>query len=461
MDQYGKPADVPILPRYILSFSGSPKPRLRITKFHPPAEPNRKPEVKTCVEGKVGAGQFEWREGVQALCICLIQYRCYPSGKLEQKLKFEFEGDENHPAKSLDNLLHKVDGSKWLKGMFTTTADSGDLWIKKYFKRRNPNRKDKNENYILQIQDGELPQASIIIELDGKEIGEEERLMELAWNIEDQWLKADGAEKSILAKFKTARKKWKTAYRLRSKQPVGVKAEPKSKMFCRKAFSRQLKQEIDEWFLKATQNPEKSVSYAKLCRQTNKIQAQFVKQTGHWPDVVRGACDLARGYLNPDTVERWKQVYRGIGLLVTTAGGVAIVFGIITAFGIGLGLWASLWAAIAGSTGPLTGGLTLVVGIAAVGGGIFAAIGLDTPQSLSAKAHDVIIKAIDFWADTEEATKQDREAKEKIDAERKKLKSASKNQIPPGKNEPDLMKDMMAYMDDVGKKITDFKWPWT
>lgn len=199
-------AIIPNPPRLTLRFVGKSKPMLRATEFSPPKIRGEQHPPYFCTEGKSGETQFEWRAGVQALCICLIRYLCYPRSSLEKGIKFQFEGGKDHPAKTLDGNVGKANKANcWQQNIFGTNSE-GDCFIIKYIKRKNANPTPKRPNYLLEIQHEELPQESITIELDGKIITDLAPLEKSADAIEDQWYEINPEFKSEWAKIKKARK---------------------------------------------------------------------------------------------------------------------------------------------------------------------------------------------------------------------------------------------------------------
>jgi tetratricopeptide (TPR) repeat protein len=198
-------AAIPNNPRLTLRFVGKEKPALRATEFSPPKIMGEQHPPYRCTEGKSGEGQFEWREGVQALCICLIKYLCCPKSILEKGVKFQFEGGRHHPAKTLDGNIAKANKANcWLQNIFRTDGE-GACRIKKFIQRKNPNPTAKKPNYLLEIQHEELPQGSITIELDGKIITDTTTLEKTADAIEDQWYEIKPQYKSEWGKIKEAR----------------------------------------------------------------------------------------------------------------------------------------------------------------------------------------------------------------------------------------------------------------
>lgn len=226
-------AAIPNNPRLTLRFVGKEKPALRATEFSPPKIMGEQYPPYRCTEGKSGEGQFEWREGVQALCICLIRYICYPKSELEKGVKFQFEGGKHHPAKTLDGNIAKANKANyWPQNIFGTDG-TGACRIKTYIKRKNANPTTKRPNYLFEIQHEELPQGSIAIEMDGKIVTDPTILEKTADAIEDQWFEIKPQYKSEWGKIKEARelrnksrKTKKTKRRNLKKLIIDKKVEP-------------------------------------------------------------------------------------------------------------------------------------------------------------------------------------------------------------------------------------------
>ena len=175
--------------------------------------------------------------------------------------------------------------------------------------------------------------------------------------------------------------------------------------------------QVDILYARATANEQNSMSYHDACKITDYVQTVFREQTEDVPKLVEGACALARGLLNPNKVKQGQDLSRGLGLLLTTAGGIGLVFGLLTALGVGLGIWAHVWAIIAGTTGHITGGITIVLATTMIVAGIYVAVAVQTPQTLSGKVHQVLVDAINSWADVEKAKASDARAKKAIRAQ--------------------------------------------
>mgnify|MGYP001300917911 CR=1 FL=1 len=121
------------------------------------------------------------------------------------------------------------------------------------------------------------------------------------------------------------------------------------------------------------------------------------------PDVVAGALNVARSYLNPRKIEAIKQLKKGLGLLLTTTGGLAVLWGIMVSLGVGASMWASIVTFFAGTGIPVLGPIAIAAGIAAIAAGLYVAIKATSAESLSASAHDAIVKSVNAWAKPNEA----------------------------------------------------------
>jgi hypothetical protein len=153
-------------------------------------ENGEKPDLKASA-GKGGSGSFEWRAGMQALCLCLVRYRCFPNSQLLKGVNFPFPGGKNSPASTLDYVVHKSDlRGCWQINVFGYAAKHCRL--KKYIKRRRTKRKGKIIRYKAEIQHDVFPQESIVIEVNGEEINGLEELQKLGDLIEDQWYETTG-----------------------------------------------------------------------------------------------------------------------------------------------------------------------------------------------------------------------------------------------------------------------------
>jgi hypothetical protein len=164
-------------------------------------------------------------------------------------------------------------------------------------------------------------------------------------------------------------------------------------------------------YLKETQSPHGELSYLGACKLAEMVEREFNAKIGEIPAIIKGACLLARTALNPDKVQMKKDLRKGLGLLIVTAGGLSMIWGMMSAFNI----WTILGVVLAIHS-PVLGPLAMVAGLAVMATGISN----QTPQILSRKAHGLLIEAISNWEDSHAANEKDtvarREMEEKIAA---------------------------------------------
>ena len=84
--------------------------------------------------------------------------------------------------------------------------------------------------------------------------------------------------------------------------------------------------------------------------------------------------------------------------------GILSAFNILTVLGVVLAIHT-----------PFIGPAIFIAGLALVVGGIYAALTKQTPEALSAKAHDLLIEAISNWADDNAAADRDATAKNELE----------------------------------------------
>ena len=162
--------------------------------------------------------------------------------------------------------------------------------------------------------------------------------------------------------------------------------------------AREIQNQLDLLYADTTNNNQNAMSYLDICIITGYVQDAFIKKIGEVPPVVAGACNLARGYMNPDKAGAKDDLRKGIGLLMSAAGGLALVWGILLWAGVGASVWAMAMALIFGTGIPVGGPIAVAAGVVAIAAGVYLALRKKTPTERSAKAHEDLVKAINTWA---------------------------------------------------------------
>lgn len=188
----------------------------------------------------------------------------------------------------------------------------------------------------------------------------------------------------------------------------------------RRELANEIKTQLDLLYAQVTNNQKNAMSYQDICKITDYVSDVFLKKTGEIPKLISGACDVARGFLNPNKISSMNSMRKGLGLLLTTVGGLGLVWGIMVALGVGVSIWASILAFFTGGTFPILGPFAIAAGLAAIVTGVYVAMTFLSPTDLSAKAHDIVVKAIDAWADPKAAAEADKQASTQMAAELKK-----------------------------------------
>ena len=418
-------------PRLVLNFTGWEVPVLQQTEFYPLPETNggRTPGpivFQRTVSQNTPRG-FKWTAGVQALCICLIQYRCHPRDKIATGVPFVFEGDIEQPAKSLAPAFTKQ--AAWICHIFQNklSQEHGSNFYERFIiPLSDLSKPRRNDSLRFKLNHEIIPPETIEIYVGKEEVKDEIRLLELADKLEALWYERHPQYRS---RWETRQKqKQNKQKRETSSEPASIKVVPAkppvspvrqlrpSKLISRKEFVRGLRSAIHLRYAGMTKNPLKAASYRDMRRLTDYIKDCFRDEIGDVPKIVKGACSVAEGLLNPSGIKKIADLQAGLTLLVTAVGGLAIVWGLVIALGVGASIWTTIWATIAGTTGPLTGGLTVVGGVAAIVAGIYFYVSQQTPQDLSDQAFEVICKAIEAWADQKKAVSNDAMVKAKIGA---------------------------------------------
>ncbi|HEV2692218.1 MAG TPA: hypothetical protein VG347_04925 [Verrucomicrobiae bacterium] len=181
------------------------------------------------------------------------------------------------------------------------------------------------------------------------------------------------------------------------------------------AFALKLKAMVDAAYIEEIQSSQNDLSYLGACKITTMVEVECENMIGTFPKIIKGACHLARAFRNPDKAKKKEDMRKGFALLMCAAGGLSIIWGIISMFSI----WTIIGAVLAVHT-PFLGPVMFVAGGALAAYGVYEAIAKETPEALSAKAHDVLIEAISNWADEDTAKAKDATAQAEL-----KLKASS------------------------------------
>jgi hypothetical protein len=174
-------------------------------------------------------------------------------------------------------------------------------------------------------------------------------------------------------------------------------------------FAIKLKARVNEAFAVETQSSKVELYYPGVCKITHTLEEEFAAKAGEFPVIMNGACHLARAFLNPDQIESKGDLKKGMGLLVGTAGGVSIVWGILSVTNIGFVSLALLFG-----IHPMLAPVAILGGVAVAVTGAYTALAKQTPQARLAKAHNVLIEAISNWADEKAAEEKDVAAKQEL-----------------------------------------------
>lgn len=182
----------------------------------------------------------------------------------------------------------------------------------------------------------------------------------------------------------------------------------------RQAIAHDIRTQLDLLYAQVTNNQHNAMSYQDICKITDYLAQAFIQKTGEVPKLIAGACEVARSFLNPDKISSMNDLRKGFGLLLTTVGGLSLLLGILISIGVGAGVWATIVAFFAGPTIPVFGPVAIAAGLAAIVAGVYVALSLLSPTDLSARAHEILVKAIGTWAEPEAAAAADKQATEDI-----------------------------------------------
>jgi hypothetical protein len=170
-------------------------------------------------------------------------------------------------------------------------------------------------------------------------------------------------------------------------------------------FALELKSKVNDLYFREGSNSDSDLSYADVCRITDMMEMAFRTRTKEFPKIIEGACLLARALRNPDKVQTQEHLRKGLGLLLLTAGGFSIICSVLGT----LSIWTVLGVVLAAHV-PFLLPIALLGGLAAAVSGIYTWKMKQTPQALSAKAHNLLLEAISNWADTKAAVEKDKAA---------------------------------------------------
>jgi hypothetical protein len=179
---------------------------------------------------------------------------------------------------------------------------------------------------------------------------------------------------------------------------------------------KNLKHELDAMFALKTNNATGAMSYQDMCQMCDYVEEYFVKNVGETPLIVRHSLEMARGLMSPHKVEMLQHLKNGLGGLLVISGGLGIVFGILSALGVGAGIWAAIVAFVVGPAIPVLGPIAIAVGVGAIALGIYLSIKNIGPKVMTSYTYEkVIIKSLNMWLmSKDELEKEDVKAKEEI-----------------------------------------------
>lgn len=169
-----------------LWFSSSPVVELHRTLFFDPVTGGAD---YGCVRGKlpgafVDCGTFQWTPAVKAISILLL--KAAASGPEKERSAPALIGGVGSPASSLDGALRKQ--PRWLREMFGCTK-SGNARARRLFPRTNSDRRRPGP-VSVNLRGTLLSPEDVTVIIDGDECVSRDRILELAENLEQDWVNA-------------------------------------------------------------------------------------------------------------------------------------------------------------------------------------------------------------------------------------------------------------------------------
>jgi hypothetical protein len=175
-------------------------------------------------------------------------------------------------------------------------------------------------------------------------------------------------------------------------------------------FAIALKAKVNEAYAYEILGSKGVLSYLGVCKITDTVEQEFAAKGVEFPVIIKGACHLARALRNSDKVKTQEDLRKGFALLVTTADGLSIAWGILSM----LNLWTAFWVFVFGIHIPVLGPFAVAGGLATAVAGVYVALARQTPEQLSVKAYDLLTESILNWADEKAAKERDAAAKKAL-----------------------------------------------
>jgi len=113
------------------------------------------------------------------------------------------------------------------------------------------------------------------------------------------------------------------------------------------------------------------------------------------PRKIAAGFDLAESFVHSDKIVGAKLFNKAIAALIVSAGGVALVFSIITALGIGTGLLTSVIVFLSGMNPAAY--VTMPIAVVTVLAGIYLFVFERPPEARASLAYDALRKSMEAW----------------------------------------------------------------
>ena len=162
-------------------------------------------------------------------------------------------------------------------------------------------------------------------------------------------------------------------------------------------------------------NPEGVVTYLDVLRIGDRVREHFDRV----PRRIEGALEVAAGLCNPNKIAGVNSITKGLGAIIASGGGMALMYGVVTVIVSGVSVAApvvpvatglpGIFVAVGGwftghaavtavvTTILWTGPVGIAVGVASLATGIFFIIRQVSPKMRAMLALDVVRKAVAEW----------------------------------------------------------------
>lgn len=178
----------------------------------------------------------------------------------------------------------------------------------------------------------------------------------------------------------------------------------------RKKLADVIKAEVDSLFHHCEKNNlNGEITYLDIVRISDRVIGHF---DGETPAVIANSVEVAQGLLHPKKLEGIALIKKGLGALVSITGGMTLLWGILQILAYGVVATSTsgvLWWQATTVTILFGGPVGIAAGLGSAAVGIYMLSRKTSSKKLAATAHDIIIKSITLWEESDDLLVKNRE----------------------------------------------------